>query len=84
MIDVCLVSQSAELRKLCSEVLEELFGQMLVSTPGSTISRNRWCIFWDFQPNMVFPTDLDWRQKQKHFFLLQPANAGFPPKSAFA
>jgi len=71
MIDVCLVSQSTELHKLCSEVLEELFGQDIGFHGGSDHRSKSDVYIWDFQPNMVFPNDLDWRQKQKHFFLLQ-------------
>jgi signal transduction histidine kinase len=70
-MDVCLVSQSTELYKLCSEVLEELFGDN-ISFHADAGCRSRSDIYiWDFHPNMVFPDDLDWRQKQKHFFLLQ-------------
>ncbi|MBZ5653118.1 MAG: HAMP domain-containing histidine kinase [Acidobacteriia bacterium] len=71
MIDVCLVSQSTELHKLCSEVLEELFGQNVGFHAGTDHRSKSDVYIWDFQPNMVFPDDLDWRQKQKHFFLLQ-------------
>jgi signal transduction histidine kinase len=71
MIEVCLVSQSAELHKLCSEVLEELFGQNIGFHAGTDHGSKSDVYIWDFQPNMVFPNDLDWRQKQKHFFLLQ-------------
>lgn len=70
MLDVCLFSQSAELQKLCSEVLEELFGQNIGFHAGSDHKSKADVYIWDFQPNMVFPDDLDWRQKQKHFFLL--------------
>jgi len=69
-MDVCLISQSSELHKLCSEVLEELFGQHISFHADADHSRSDIYI-WDFHPNMVFPNNLDWRQKQKHFFLLQ-------------
>lgn len=73
-MDVCLFSQSSELYTLCSEVLEELFGQD-ISFRNFHADAKRWSgadiYIWDFHPNMVFPNDLDWRQKQKHFFLLQ-------------
>src|SRR5215467_3000017 len=70
-MNVCLVSQSSELHKLCSEVLEELFGGDLSLHAGAGYQPRSDIYIWDFQPNIVFPNDLDWRQKQKHFFLLQ-------------
>src|SRR5690242_18699025 len=69
-MNVCLVSQSPELHKLCSGVLEELFGASLSLHAGSGYQATSDIYIWDFQPNMVFPDDLDWSQKQKHFFLL--------------
>src|SRR5579871_6883461 len=69
-MNVCLVSQNAELHKLCSEVLEELFGNNLSLHAGDGYRARSDIYIWDFHPNMVFPDDLDWRQKQKHFFLL--------------
>jgi signal transduction histidine kinase len=70
-MDVCLISQSTELYKLCAEILEELFAPNLnfhVDADG----RSRADVYiWDFHPNTAFPDDLDWLQKQKHFFLLQ-------------
>jgi signal transduction histidine kinase len=70
-MDVCLISQSTELYKLCSEVLEELYGGN-IRFHADTCCQSRSDIYiWDFHPNLVFPDDLDWRQKQKHFFLLQ-------------
>src|SRR5262249_25454125 len=69
-MDVCLISQSTELHKLCSEVLEELFGQNVNLHAGGEPRPRADIHIWDFHPNMVFPGDLDW-QDQKHFFLLQ-------------
>jgi signal transduction histidine kinase len=70
-MDVCLVSQTTELYKVCSEVLEELFGDK-INFHADPSGQSRSDIYiWDFHPNMVFPDHLDWRQKQKHFFLLQ-------------
>jgi signal transduction histidine kinase len=69
-MDVCLISQNNEFQKLCSEVLEELFGQHISFHADADHLRSDIYI-WDFHPNMVFPNNLDWRQKQKHFFLLQ-------------
>ena len=70
-MEVCLISQSQELYKLCSEVLEELFGRDISFHTDAKRRSGSDIYIWDFHPNMVFPNDLDWRQKQKHFFLLQ-------------
>src|SRR5689334_7791232 len=70
-MDVCLISQSTDLQKLCSDVLEDLFGNNINLHAGTGYRASSDIYIWDFHPNMVFPDDLDWRQKQKHFFLLQ-------------
>ena len=63
-MEVCLISQSQELYKLCSDVLEELFGRNICFHADANHSGSDIYI-WDFHPNMVFPDDLDRRQKQK-------------------
>src|SRR5579862_4234324 len=68
-MDICLISQDHELYKLCAELLEELAPNVkLVAGVGRHSVADIY--IWDFQPKMAFPNDLDWSQKQKHFFLL--------------
>src|SRR5579872_5009209 len=68
-MDICLISQDHELYKLCAEVLEE-FAPNVKLIAGAGRHSLADIYIWDFHPKMVFPNDLDWSQKQKHFFLL--------------
>ena len=85
-MDVCLISQSSELYKLCADVLEELFGsRMNLHVDAQAHWTGSDIYIWDFQPNMVFPERSGLAAKTETLFPAPaPANGGFPSKSTFA
>jgi signal transduction histidine kinase len=73
-VNVSLISQDTELRRLCRETLSDLFGKDLnFSVSDADIGKADVCI-WDYEPGLLVSNIKTWSLTQRHLFVVNTAH----------
>lgn len=78
-MEIKLISEDAELLRLCREILAEISASpwtITTASPQEDVSGSDLCL-WDYQPNILIPEQINWAPA-KHLFLVHREDlAGF-------
>ena len=78
-MEIKLISEDAELLRLCREILAEISASpwtITTASPQEDVSGSDLCL-WDYQPNILIPEQISWAPA-KHLFLVHREDlAGF-------